>query len=99
MVVRDQAAEVVGVFHYRQALKPVLWGVPVGLAGAATLSVLLGKMVVMTEIPDLLFGVSPWSPITFLGVLLAVVLIVWAASWIPARRAMRIEPATSLRCE
>jgi predicted permease len=84
---------------FRQALKPVLWGVPVGLAGAATLSALLGKMVVMTEIPDLLFGVSPWSPVTFLRVLFAVVLIVWAASWIPARRAMRIEPATSLRCE
>src|SRR5579872_180697 len=84
---------------FRQALKPVLWGIPFGLAGSAMVSVLLSKMVVETQSPDLLFGVNPWSPVTFGGVGVSVVLVVWVASWLPARRAMRIEPATSLRYE
>jgi predicted permease len=84
---------------FRQSLKPVLWGIPFGLAGSVTLSILLSKMVTMTESPDLLFGVDPWSPVTFAGVLVSVVLVVWLASWMPARRAMRVEPATSLRYE
>jgi predicted permease len=84
---------------FRQALKPVLWGVPVGLAGSAMLSVMLGKMVVMAENPDPLFGASPWSPSTFGAVLAFLVLIVWLASWMPARRATRIDPAVALRYE
>jgi putative ABC transport system permease protein len=91
-------ANVLGLV-FRQALKPVMWGIPIGLAGSAALSVLLGKMVAITESPDLLFGVNPWSPVTFAGVLLIVVFIVLLASWMPARRAMRIQPATSLRYE
>jgi predicted permease len=84
---------------FRQALKPVLWGVPVGLAGSVMLSVALGKMVVMAENPDPLFGASPWSPSTFIAVLLFLVVIVWLASWTPARRATRIDPAVALRYE
>jgi putative ABC transport system permease protein len=84
---------------FRQALKPVMWGVPVGLAGSAMLSVLLSKMVVMAENPDPLFGANPWSPSTFVGVLAFLVLIVWVASWMPARRATRIDPAVALRYE
>src|SRR5258707_375480 len=84
---------------FRQALKPVLWGLPVGLAGSAILSVMLSKMVVMAENPDPLFGANPWSPSTFGAVLLFLVAIVWLASWMPARRATRIDPAVALRYE
>jgi macrolide transport system ATP-binding/permease protein len=84
---------------FRQALKPVLWGVPVGLTGSVMLSVALGKMVVMAENPDPLFGANPWSPSTFAAVLLFLVVIVWLASWTPARRATRIDPAVALRYE
>ena len=84
---------------FRQSLKPVMWGIPFGLAGAAMTSVLLGKMVVAVENPDLLFGVNPWSPTTFISVLLFLIAIVWLASWMPALRAMRIDPATALRYE
>ena len=76
-----------------------MWGIPLGIVGAAMTSVLLGKMVVAVENPDLLFGVNPWSPGTFISVLLFLVVIVWLASWLPARRAMRIDPANALRYE
>ena len=84
---------------FRQSLKPVMWGIPLGLAGSAMISVLLGKLVVTVENPDLLFGANPWSPATFAAVLLFLIAIVLMASWIPARRAMRIDPATALRYE
>ncbi|HKV42715.1 MAG TPA: FtsX-like permease family protein, partial [Blastocatellia bacterium] len=84
---------------FRQALTPVLWGIPMGLAGSTALSVMLRKMVAAAESPDLLFGANPWSPVPFAGMTLMVVFVVWLASWIPALRATRIEPATSLRYE
>ena len=84
---------------FGQALKPVLWAAPLGLAGAAALSTLLGSMVVPIETPDLLFGVNPWSPGTFAAVIALVVCVVGLASWMPARRAVRIDPAASLRYE
>ena len=84
---------------FRQALRPVAWGIPIGLAGSSALSILLGYMVVAEETPDLLFGVSPWSVSTFVPVLGLFLAIVWLASWIPARRATRIDPAIALRCD
>lgn len=84
---------------FRQSLKPVMWGIPLGLAGSAMISVLLGKLVVTVENPDLLFGANPWSPATFASVLLFLIATVLLASWMPARRAMRIDPATALRYE
>ena len=84
---------------FRQSLKPVLWGIPLGIGGSAMTSALLAKMIVAVENPDLLFGANPWSPTTFAFVLLFLIAIVWLASWMPARRAMRIDPATALRYE
>jgi len=84
---------------FLEALRPVMWGVPFGLAGSAALSAVLSSMTVMVENPDPLFGVNPWSPETLIGVVGFLVFIVWLASWIPARRAMRVDPAAALRSE
>ena len=84
---------------FRQAMRPVTWGVVIGLAGSAAVYALMGTMVVAIENPDPLFGVNPWSPETLAGVIGFLVLVVWLASWIPARRAMRIEPSAALRAE
>jgi ABC-type lipoprotein release transport system permease subunit len=47
----------------------------------------------------MLFGISPTDPIAFGGVLILTLITVIVASYVPARRAMRIAPATALRGE
>jgi len=48
---------------------------------------------------SLLFGVRPTDASTFVGVSIVVVTVVIAASWQPARRALRVDPARALRAE
>jgi predicted permease len=64
-----------------------------GLAGLV-LSLVMGR-----SASAMLFGLKPYDVATlaFAAVLLAVVAV--AASWIPARRASKVDPATVLRCE
>jgi ABC-type antimicrobial peptide transport system permease subunit len=46
-----------------------------------------------------LFGVSSADPVTYIGILVLLGAVAVAASWIPARRAGRVEPAIILRGE
>jgi putative ABC transport system permease protein len=48
---------------------------------------------------SLLFGVRSTDPMTFAGIAALLTLIALLASYIPARRAARIDPMVSLRCE
>jgi predicted permease len=63
-------------------------GLAAGLLGAAFLTRLLRGM---------LFGVGPIDPLTFVGGSLLVLLLAAAATYVPAQRAMRIEPTEALR--
>ena len=45
------------------------------------------------------YGVSPWDPLTFGSVILIVLIVCIAAVWSPASRAMRLDPARTLRAE
>jgi ABC-type antimicrobial peptide transport system permease subunit len=47
----------------------------------------------------MLFGVQPLDPSTFVAVPIVVLLVVLGASWQPARRALRVDPASALRYE
>jgi len=46
-----------------------------------------------------LFGVPPADPYTYLGVAALFVLVAMVATWVPARRSARIDPAIALRCD
>jgi predicted permease len=84
---------------FRQAMRPVLWGVPLGVAASAFFASLLSKIIVSIEAPDLLFGASPWNPVTLIAVIAFLVVFVIGASWLPAMRATHIDPAIALRYE
>jgi putative ABC transport system permease protein len=71
-----------------QGLGLALVGAILGIAGATVLTRTLKSFV---------FGVSTIDPATFAGVAVLLILLVLAASYIPARRATRIDPATALR--
>ena len=74
----------------RQGMRLVLLGTVIGLAGYLAVSRLLRSLV---------FGVSPWDPVSlFLGpfVLMAVAAL---ACWLPARRAASVHPMEALRDE
>ena len=73
-----------------QGLKLVLVGVAIGLGGALALSQLLARF---------LYGVVPSDPATFAIVASILMLVAIVACWIPARRAMRVDPIVALRYE
>jgi putative ABC transport system permease protein len=72
----------------RQSMSVVLLGVTIGLLAAALLTRLMAT---------LLFDVSPRDAATFGGYSAALILVGLVASYLPARRATRIDPVTMLR--
>jgi predicted permease len=90
-----------GVLHsvIRQGLRPVFVGAGVGLAAALGVSSVLKHMLAFPSSPDLLFGVSVFDPLTFVGFSLFLALIATLASAIPAFRATKVDPMEALRYE
>jgi predicted permease len=71
-------------------------------ARMAAVGVLIGvaaSLAITRLISTLLFGVSATDPLTFAGVAMLLSAVVLAASYIPARRAMTVDPMTALRYE
>ncbi len=89
MALGARAADVV-VMVMGQGLRISAVGIVLGVAGALALTRFL---------QDLLYEVKPVDPATFAGVLLLLGGVVLAASYLPARRATRIEPISALRHE
>ena len=58
-----------------------------------------GALAAARLIASLLFGVSASDPLTFAAVAILMTLVALAACWIPARRAMRVDPIVALRYE
>lgn len=74
----------------REGVLLALAGVAAGLAGAA---------LAMRALRAFLFGVSAADPMTFAGVGLVLLAVAAAASYIPSRRALRVDPMIALRAE
>jgi predicted permease len=74
----------------RQAMRPVAMGALLGVAGCAAVSGVLSS---------LLFGLKARDPIAFVGVPIFLLIVALVASYIPARRAMRVDPVVALRYE
>jgi predicted permease len=74
----------------RQAMRPVLIGGLVGVIGCAAVSWVFSS---------LLFGLSPHDPMAFISVPLFLLVVALIASYVPARRAMRVDPMVALRYE
>ncbi|MGA7190634.1 MAG: FtsX-like permease family protein, partial [Candidatus Acidiferrales bacterium] len=72
----------------RQGIGAVVIGVAVGVVAALALTRLMAS---------LLFGVKPTDALTFLSVAALLTCVALAASYIPARRAMRTDPLVALR--
>jgi macrolide transport system ATP-binding/permease protein len=89
MAVGADGADVVRLV-LRQAMRPVLIGTLVGTALCAGVSQVLSSM---------LFGLSAHDPIAFICVPVFLLAVALTASCIPARRAMRVDPMITLRCE
>ena len=74
----------------RHALVLTCVGIAIGLGAAA------GVARVMTS---LLFDVSPVDPLTYLAVALLLMTATMLASYVPARRISRVDPAVAMRAE
>jgi putative ABC transport system permease protein len=74
----------------RQGLALAVFGIVIGLAGALAATRVLSVI---------LYGVSAQDPVTFAGISLVLIFIAILACYVPARRAMSVDPMVALRYE
>jgi putative ABC transport system permease protein len=59
----------------------------------------LGAFAATRLLNSLLFGIGASDPLTFIAIMLLVSIVAFLAAWLPARRAMRVNPIIALRAE
>jgi putative ABC transport system permease protein len=89
MALGAQTSDVARLF-LKQGLKLAAIGVGIGLLVSVALTRLM---------KGIIFGVSVTDPLTFAGISLFLTLIALLACWLPARRAMKVDPIIALRSE
>jgi putative ABC transport system permease protein len=73
-----------------EGLRLAAVGLGAGLVAAAALT---------RTMRSLLFGVTTGDPLTFAGITLLLLAVALLATWIPARRAARVDPMRAIRCD
>lgn len=73
-----------------QAARLAFWGIAIGTGAALVLTRFMAS---------LLFGIGPADPVTFIAIPMLLLVVALLASYVPARRAMRVDPMTALRYE
>jgi putative ABC transport system permease protein len=81
--------KVLGMIGGRAAIL-ISFGLLLGLAGSLALSQLIASQ---------LWGIQPTDPATFTGVSLLLIAVALLACFVPARRAIRVDPTEALRTE
>jgi putative ABC transport system permease protein len=89
MALGARPVQVIGMVLAETAV-PVGAGVMIGVVGAIGLTRLTEKM---------LYGVAPTDPVTFAGASVLLFLLAVLAALVPSRRAARLNPVSTLRCE
>jgi predicted permease len=89
MALGAQRGEILGMF-VRHGLVLTGIGAACGLAAA---------LAAMRLMQSLLFGVSPYDPVTYAAITLAIFGVAWLACWLPSRRALAVDPMHALRTE
>jgi hypothetical protein len=89
MALGARRSDVLGLV-LRQGFRLVRVGVALGLIGALALARVLSRF---------LFGLSPLDPLAFGGVTVFLIAVAMLASFLPARRATRVDPMEALRYE
>jgi ABC-type antimicrobial peptide transport system permease subunit len=89
MALGAQRQQVLGLV-LRESARPMLFGTVIGIAVSAAIARL---------ILAILFGLNPADAISFAGVSLLLIAVAMFAGWLPARRAMRVDPMVALRYE
>jgi putative ABC transport system permease protein len=75
---------------FRQGMALSVLGTAIGLIGAVAAS---------RALANLLFGISSLDPLTYFGVIGLLLGVSAMACWVPARRAAKVDPSTTLRAE
>jgi len=82
----------------RQVVVPVVReGLVLAVAGIA--AGLIGAFIAARALSAFLFGVGPTDPLTLTGVAVLMLLVATAASYLPSRRALKVDPVIALRAE
>jgi ABC-type antimicrobial peptide transport system permease subunit len=89
MAIGARPVQVTGMILKETAV-PVSAGVAMGVAGALGLTRLAEKM---------LYGVTPTDPVAFAGAAGLLMVLALLAAYVPGRRAARLSPIETLRCE
>ncbi len=77
----------------------VTMGRAVALAAAGGVLGTAGALALTGFLKSQLYGVTPADPPTLAAALVLLGAVAWLAAYVPARRAMRVDPMTALRCE
>ncbi len=89
MALGAQSRDVLALF-VGQGMRLAAMGLAAGVLAAFALARLMTR---------LLFGVAPSDPVTYVSIVLLLAAVALLATWIPARRAVRVDPMRALRAE
>ena len=101
-LVNEQSREIairLALGAQRRKILKMVFGQGLTLAAVGAGVGLVGAFIVSHLMTGLLYGVSPYDLSTFAGVTTVLTAVAIAASYVPALRAMRLDPITTLRSE